>query len=160
CARRIRSERPQVKKRPRILALAAAQPSYDYSQATILASAQDALLGPRWRDDPQARESGRQIAHLFAATRVERRQSVLDLPAYYGSPRTTGERMATYREAAHALGRAAMEAALCRMRGRRTAADVTDFTVVSCTGYSAPGLDITVACDLGFPRDTRRMVIG
>src|SRR5262245_60151747 len=108
-ARHIGSERPRVMKHPRILALAAAQPPYDYSQTTILASAQDARLGTAWQTDPQTAEHGRQIERLFTATRVERRQSVLNLPAYYACPRATGERMATYREAAHALGCAAME---------------------------------------------------
>lgn len=145
---------------PRILSLAAVQPPNDYPQSAVLACAQDRTLGPGWRDDPQGRERGRQMERLFAATRVERRQSVLDLADYYAVARSTGQRMATYREAAHDLGRAALSACLNAAAGRRAPDEITDFTAVSCTGYSAPGLDVTVARAQGLRRDVRRSVVG
>jgi len=49
---------------------------------------------------------------------------------------------------------------LRRAAGRREPGDVTDVSVVSCTGYGAPGLDILLARDLALPRDVRRVVIG
>lgn len=145
---------------PRILSLTAVQPPYDHSQAVVLACAQDRTLGPSWRDDPHGIERGRQMERLFAATRVERRQSALDLAAYYAETRTTGQRMAEYRESAHELGTVALSACLDAAAGRRAPRDVTDFTVVSCTGYSAPGLDVTAARALGLRGDVRRTMVG
>ncbi len=145
---------------PRLFALAVAQPAHDYSQAAILTCAQDRTFGSAWRDDPQASEQARQVERLFASARVQRRQSVLDLATYYATRRSTGERMATYREEAHDLGAAALSAALAGAEGVRNLSDITDLTVVSCTGYSAPGLDVTVARALGLRADVRRTVVG
>jgi predicted naringenin-chalcone synthase len=99
------------------------------------------------------------MERLFAAARVESHNSAIDLAAYYHRPRTTGERMETYHAAASALGRAAIAECLRRAEPR-TAEEVTDLIAVSCTGYSAPGLDIQVARDLGMPRDVRRVSVG
>src|SRR6185437_16699480 len=90
---------------------------------------------------------------------VESRQVSVDLDAYYQEPRTTGERMETYATAAYALGRDAVEACL-RAVPDIDAARLTDLTVVSCTGYAAPGLDVFLARDLGLRPDVRRVVVG
>ncbi|HKS69358.1 MAG TPA: type III polyketide synthase, partial [Ktedonobacterales bacterium] len=37
---------------------------------------------------------------------------------------------------------------------------IDDFVVASCTGYTAPGLDVLLSRDLGLPHDARRLVIG
>ena len=40
------------------------------------------------------------------------------------------------------------------------ATEVGLFAVVSCTGYSTPGLDILLARDLGMPPDLQRLFVG
>ena len=144
---------------PRIVSIASAYPPYRYSQDDCLRYAREAVLGPNWRARPELTESARQMERLFAATGVESHNSAVDLAAYYHRPRTTGERMETYQTAASALGRAALAECL-RLAEPRSAEDVTDLIAVSCTGYSAPGLDIQLARDLGIPRDVRRVVVG
>lgn len=145
---------------PRILTVASAHPRFEYPQAEVLCYAQESILGADWRERPEAVETARQMERLFLASRVEHRQSVIELPVYYARPRGTGARMAEYATAGYALGRAAAERALRAVDGRAAAADISDLVVVSCTGYSAPGLDIQIARDLGMPRDVRRLVVG
>jgi predicted naringenin-chalcone synthase len=71
---------------------------------------------------------------------------------------STGQRMRRYATEAPPLGRSAVADAL-------TAAglapdEVGLLAVASCTGYTTPGLDVTVAADLGMPDDTQRLSIG
>ena len=145
---------------PRILTVASAHPRFEYPQADVLRYAQESILGAGWHERPEAVETARQMERLFLATRVEHRQSVIELPAYYAHPRGTGARMAEYATAGYTLGRDAAERALRAVDGLVTAADISDLVVVSCTGYSAPGLDIQIARDLGMPGHVRRLVVG
>jgi predicted naringenin-chalcone synthase len=68
--------------------------------------------------------------------------------------------MATYREVAHALGSEALQTALACERSPRAARDITDLFVISCTGYAAPGVDVSLARELGMSRSVRRVSIG
>lgn len=145
---------------PRILSLRSALPARNHSQADILATLQKYLLGQDWSERPERVAEARQLAQLFHASRVEQRQSVIDLSTYYDLPRTTGERMAAYQTAAYTLGRTALEAALAAAQPMRASSDISDIFVVSCTGYSAPGLDILLARDLAMPAAIRRVCIG
>jgi alkylresorcinol/alkylpyrone synthase len=144
---------------PRILSLATAAPPRQCDQAAVLATVQQHILGPDWQAHDELADRAAAIAHLFLASQVQHRQSAVDLAEYYARPRTTGERMATYASAAYAVGRDALAPALSAMPAR-TASAITDFSVVSCTGYTAPGLDILLARDLGMAQDTRRVSIG
>ena len=145
---------------PRILAIGAAQPPFHYQQDEILAAMQTNLLGPGWQARPAQQIQARVLAQAFAATQVAQRQSAVDLPTFYQQPRSTGERMAVYGKEAYALGGAALEAALTNAQALRRTTDITDFFVISCTGYIAPGLDILLARDLGLARTVRRVNIG
>jgi predicted naringenin-chalcone synthase len=142
-----------------MLAMNAAHPPYSFPQAELLDALRTSVLGPAWAAEPATAERGRQIARLFAASGVEHRQSVVDLPAYYRERHTTGERMSDYERDTYPLARAALEGCLDGAPGAG-AGTITDFFVVSCTGYRAPGLDILLARDLGMPCDVRRVVIG
>ena len=144
---------------PRIAALATAAPPWRHTRESLLRFVREHLLGEDWEAQPEAREWARQLDRMFQASRVEARQVCVDLASYYQRPRTTGERMETYAEAAYALGRDALEACLRAAPGI-SAADLTDLTVVSCTGYTAPGLDIFLARDLEMRPDVRRVVVG
>jgi alkylresorcinol/alkylpyrone synthase len=145
---------------PRILSVASALPPYHYSQETVLRYGLEHILGADWRTCKDKRGDADLITRLFTAAGVEERQSAVDLPTYYAEMPTTGARMETYQVAAYQLGRQALETAVGQAEGRRTYADISDLVVVSCTGYSAPGLDIQLARDLGMRRDVRRLIIG
>jgi len=145
---------------PRILALASAQPPLRYQQDDVLAFVQRYLLGDDWRDDPKRAARAQILAQTFAAAHIAERQCAIDLPAFYQRPRSTGERMAAYRDVAYTLGGEALRAALARGSATRAADAITDLCVVSCTGYTAPGLDVLLARDLGLPRDVRRVNVG
>ncbi len=143
---------------PRIVSLASAAPSHEIPQDLVLAFAKSHILGEGWEGDPALHDTARQLNHLFAASHVEQRQSVVDLHDYYAAVPSTGARMKTYRVEAHALGLQALEACLATAHAKPR--DVTDLTVVSCTGYTAPGLDITLARALDMRGDLRRTLVG
>lgn len=144
---------------PRILSIASAEPPYRYEQDALAREAQHQLLGPGWERDATKRDAAAQINRLFAATQVQQRQAVVDMHSYYHRIPSTGERMAVYADAAYSLGKAATENCLHQLQADH-AAPISDLTVISCTGYMAPGLDILLARDLDMPRDVRRTVIG
>jgi predicted naringenin-chalcone synthase len=110
------------------------------------------------RRDRDAQE--RLVRRLFQASHVGTRQLAIDVDDFYSRPRGTGERMATYQKVGYKLARPALEACFAEMRHVRSPADVTDLFLVSCTGYAAPGLDISLSRDLGIAHDARRVVIG
>ena len=145
---------------PRVLALASAFPPHEFAQETLATYACERILGPDWQADAERTARGEQIARLFAASRVERRASVVDLPPFYAQPHGTGERMALYADQARSLGGAALAGALGQLAGASARPRIGDFVVASCTGYSAPGLDVLLSRDLGLPPDARRLVIG
>lgn len=145
---------------PRILATAATFPPFTYRQEVVLSHVLEHTLGPDWQTRKEASVQAQQIERLFRASKVEQRQSVIDFDAYYQQPRSTGDRMAEYQRAAYTLGRAAVEECLTGAGDRYTASAISDFVAVSCTGYSAPGLDVQLARDLRMPRDVRRLVVG
>jgi predicted naringenin-chalcone synthase len=70
----------------------------------------------------------------------------------------TETRMTRFIEEARLLGADAVQAAL--VRAGIEPGDVDAFTVVSCTGYASPGLDVLLAADLGMPADVRRLHVG
>ena len=74
------------------------------------------------------------------------------------SATTTEHRMRRYARDAPPLGRTAVADAL-RSAGLEPA-DVGLFAVASCTGYTTPGLDITLADELGMSADVQRLCIG
>ncbi len=149
-----------VMQHPRMLALASVEPPYELDQAAIVSTLINGLYGPRWEENPEAVAQHKTLDHAFKASKVERRQFAADLVSYYQEPRSTADRMALYAPAAQKFGQEAIEACLRQTEGVVSAADITDFIAVSCTGYAAPGLDILLARDLGMPRDLRRVCVG
>jgi predicted naringenin-chalcone synthase len=118
------------------------------------------LYGDNWATRSDVVDSVHVIQRLYAASRVEHRQLAAELLSFYfrAVPPTTGERMGLYEELSYPLAREALVASL--KRADYPASAVSDFIVVSCTGYSAPGLDILLARDLGMPPNVRRLVVG
>ncbi|HEX2025831.1 MAG TPA: type III polyketide synthase [Actinomycetota bacterium] len=70
----------------------------------------------------------------------------------------TEARMARFIEEARPLGADAIRASLAAADVRPD--EVGAFTVVSCTGYASPGLDVLLAADLGMPPEVRRLHVG
>lgn len=114
----------------------------------------------------------RTIDALYRRTRIDSRGSVLfgdqgnpeELREFYppitaaGDGPTTECRSNRYAAEAPQLASSAAAEALDRAgcRGRQ----VTHLVVVSCTGFSAPGVDVALIKRLGLPRTTQRIVVG
>ncbi|SDD65311.1 type III polyketide synthase [Actinokineospora iranica] len=95
---------------------------------------------------------------VFAGAGVRSRNSVVDPVAEDVSGWSTGERMARFAEEAPPLAVRALTNALAD--AGMAADELGLLTVVSCTGYGTPGLDIGLAAALDLPADTQRLVIG
>ncbi len=111
---------------------------------------------------------------LYALTRISKRGSVLmeressggELPQSFFSPRTgpddfgpgTAARMAVYEKEAPLLALQASRGAL--LDAGMSAESVTHLITVSCTGFSAPGVDISLIRGLGLSPEVSRTHIG
>lgn len=101
---------------------------------------------------------GRARERVFRAAGVESRHVAVNPLVEDVSGWSTGQRMRRYAEEALPLGKEAVTAALAD--AGVDAEDVGLLTVVSCTGYGTPGVDIRVAADLGMAPGVQRLVIG
>lgn len=100
----------------------------------------------------------RSAAMIWANSGIARRHGVVDPRVEDVSQWGTAARMRRYVAEAAPLGKEAVGSALDM--AELDARNVGLFAVVSCTGYATPGLDITLAADLGMPADVQRLVIG
>lgn len=100
----------------------------------------------------------RAAERIFTGAGVRRRHAVVSPLAFDVSECTTGERMRLYDEHARPLGHEAVTAALTS--AGLDPSDVGQLTVVSCTGYTAPGLDVQLAASLELAPDAQRLLIG
>lgn len=157
----------------RIVGIGTALPSYAYEQATVKAIMRRWVGGERRVD--------RTLERVYAHSGIERRHSVVadfqdvdadgawptqPTPAAplflagdgFGRP-STGERNERYVAAAPVLleraVRRALAAAPAAVRDR-----VSHVITVSCTGFSAPGLDDHLVRSLGLPATTERYHLG
>ncbi len=106
-----------------------------------------------------ARFGGRRGAEqVWANSGVEARGGVIAPTDTDVSEWGTGARMERFMEDAMPLGAEAVRA--CLEDARMEPTDVDLFTVVSCTGYGTPGLDIRLADTLGMRASTQRVHIG
>jgi predicted naringenin-chalcone synthase len=116
---------------------------------------QDALwsgfFGPRLDNSRVARR-------IFRSAGVVHRHAVADPLVEDVSAWSTGQRMRRYAAEAMPLGKEAVSAALADAGTR--ADEIGLFAVVTCTGYTTPGLDIRLAADLGMAAGVRRLMIG
>lgn len=133
-----------------------ATPAYDV-HAAFVAFASARL--PEGRDrtvfDRMAARSG--IAHRFSFLRPgDLAAGEVDAGGFYrpGAFPGTAARMAAYEPAALALARTAVA------RLAPEAARITHLIVASCTGFTAPGLDLQLAAALGLRPDVARTMIG
>lgn len=110
-------------------------------------------------------DDARAIRALYRRSGVASRGSVLadlhghiDLYRPDRVPPTTGERMRLYEQHSVAPAVRACRAALDR--ASTPAPTITHLVTVSCTGFSAPGIDFALIEQLGLPATTRRTHIG
>jgi predicted naringenin-chalcone synthase len=89
---------------------------------------------------------------------VSTRHGVVDPRVEDLSGWSTAARMRRFLEEALPLGKEALAA--CLLDAGLSPGDVDALTVVSCTGYATPGLDILLARDLGMDRATQRLHVG
>jgi len=95
---------------------------------------------------------------VFASSGITTRHGVVDPTREDISGRSTGERMRRYQQEAMPLGKGAVTSAL--EDAGMDADEVGLFSVVSCTGYATPGIDILLGRDLGMTTDVQRLVVG
>ncbi len=95
---------------------------------------------------------------IFLGAGVQRRHAAVNPVTEDISGWSTGARMRRYLEEALPLGKEAVTAALAD--AGVAPEEVGQFTVISCTGYATPGLDIRIAADLGMAADLQRLVVG
>lgn len=89
---------------------------------------------------------------------IDQRHSAIDPSVENLSSATTGARMERFAQLAVPL---ACDAVMNTLNASGlTAGDVDVFTVVSCTGYVTPGVDILVAHELGMPASLQRLHVG
>lgn len=129
-----------------ITSLATAVPAHRYAQDTIFSLLFGAAHGP----DSRARA-------FFDRSGIAARHSVLADPGFIIANPGTQARNAIYVQEAHRL--AAEAARSCLDQAGLTAQDVDLLVVVSCTGYEIPGLDLTLARELGMRPDVRRTCV-
>lgn len=136
---------------PHILAVHTGVPEQCYSQDEIA----DYYL-QLMKTDKKHRE--RAIRATLHASGVAFRHSVIE-PAFFGEPKSTQQRNERYMVEALTLGTRVIEEGLARAG---IAPDqITNFIVVSCTGFNIPGLDLLVAGRLGMrPQLSRACVLG
>ncbi len=95
---------------------------------------------------------------VFLNTGVNTRYAVANPVVEDVSEWSTGQRMRRYAVEAPPLGQSAVSDAL--HRAGLAPHEVGLLAVASCTGYTTPGLDVTLAARLGMPDDMQRLSIG
>ena len=111
----------------------------------------DAFFREHYADDRVARL-------VWERSGITTRRGVVDPSVEDVSGWGTGARMERFVQEALPLGREAVGKALAA--AGQAPGDVGMLTVVSCTGYATPGLDILLARDLGMSQDTQRLHVG
>jgi predicted naringenin-chalcone synthase len=150
---------------PLLLALGLATPTHGASQSQALAMGVAATL-----EDPS---QAALVAGLYKRSGVDRRASVLlntekaegeslDQDFFSASDDgcwpTTAERMRAFDASAGALAIRAARSALAQ--AGISPDEITDLVTVSCTGLSAPGVDIALMTGISLPAGVRRLNIG
>lgn len=134
--------------RVHLLGLGTAVPEIHWLQEEM-----ERKLATLWRLEGVALEKWRRIV---AGSGIEHRHGVMQPEDAIGL--TTAQRMLAYERLAPPLAERAASRAM--ERAGVSAGDVTDVVVVSCTGFAAPGLDVTLIERLGLNASTRRTTVG
>jgi alkylresorcinol/alkylpyrone synthase len=114
--------------------------------------------GYRTAHDTRFGDATATAAKIWAGSGIETRHAVADPRQDDVSQLGTAERMRRFIDAAMPLGADAVVDAL--KDAGLPASEVGLFAVVSCTGYTTPGLDIRLADELGMSPSVQRLHIG
>jgi len=134
---------------PSVLALQTGVPQRCYSQDEIADFYLHFL-------PEQGKRRERAIRSILNYSGVSFRYSVVE-PTYFAEPKSTRQRNDRYMEEALPLGESVIRSGL--EAAGIDAADITSFTVVSCTGFNIPGLDLLLAGCLGMRPDLNRTCV-
>jgi alkylresorcinol/alkylpyrone synthase len=132
---------------PRIISIETGVPANDYGQTEIL----DYFLAFQGESSRK-----RAIRTIFERAGVGFRHMAVEQD-YFNEPRSTQARNDLYMEKAVPLGKSVIRSGL-KQAGFK-ACDIDDLTVVSCTGFSIPGVDLQLAGALGMRSDLQRSCI-
>lgn len=112
-----------------------------------------------WTDYFAQHYGGSRLAErIWRSAGITTRHGVVDPRVEDVSRWGTGARMRRYVTEAMPLGKEAVTAALDE--SGLAPSEVGLLEVVSCTGYATPGLDVTLARDLGMADTVQRLVVG
>lgn len=132
-------------KYPKILGIGLGVPRFEYTQTEIY----ERFLQPHLGTNRRARI-------LFQRAGIQRRFTAAP-GEYHTIARGTQERNLTFMREALPLGAETVQRAL---HASQTApCQIDQFSVISCTGYDLPFLDLQIAGQVGFRRDVRRTCI-
>ncbi|MBK8026656.1 MAG: hypothetical protein IPK19_36045 [Chloroflexi bacterium] len=131
---------------PKLLALETGVPTQCYRQEEITEFFVELVTA-------QGSKRARAIRAAMRYAGVECRYSAIE-PDYFIQPRSTQERNDRYMAEAMPLGERVIAAGL--ERAGVSPGDIDSFVVVSCTGFSVPGLDLLLAQRLGLPSHLAR----
>ncbi len=98
----------------------------------------------------------RAVRAIINASGVECRHSVVEA-AFFEQPKTTQQRNDRYMSEALALGKRVVAEGLAK--AGVAPRDITNLIVVSCTGFSIPGLDLLLAHELGMCAQLKRACV-
>lgn len=130
---------------PKILGLGLGVPQYAYTQSEIY----ERFLQPHLGTNRRARI-------LFQRAGIQRRFTAIP-GEYHNITRGTEERNLTFMQEALPLGAQTVRRAL--EASNTDAREIDQFSVISCTGYDLPFLDLQIAGQVGLRRDLRRTCI-
>jgi len=103
-------------------------------------------------------DGNRTARRVWSSSGVSTRHGVVDPRVEDVTSWSTGARMARFAQEAMPLGKEAVSIALAD--SGIAATDIGLLTVVSCTGYGTPGLDVLLARDLGMSASVQRLFVG
>ena len=127
--------------------------------ATAVAVPAAADQSALWSEYFAERSTNRRLAErIWSRSGVKTRHAVIDPRVEDVSGWGTAARMQRYVVEALPLGKQAVAEALDQ--AGVAAADVGLFTVVTCTGYATPGVDVRLASGLGMSTGTQRLLVG
>lgn len=106
---------------------------------------------------PERGDTSSRAGLIFAKTDIRARHSVLEDPAFLLANPGTMARNQVYIEEAPVLAARAIRT--CLRAASVGPAEIDLLVVVSCTGIEIPGLDLTLARDLGMRPDLRRTCV-
>ncbi len=130
---------------PKILGIGLGVPEFEYTQSEIYERFLEPHLG-----------SNRRARILFQRAGIQRRFTVTP-GEYHNTFRGTEERNLTFMEHSLPLGSATVQRAL--VAAHLCPEQIDQFSVISCTGYDLPFLDLKIAGQVGLRRDVRRTCI-